>query len=84
MSSESHREILGSPSEKFMFSEVSPDHPLRIDAGLSGLGRQKLSGGFREITHPSTCSGLRIPASLMESFGPLKEMQMWITSGACR
>jgi hypothetical protein len=41
MSSQIPREILGwLGSEKFMLSEVSPDHSLRIDARLSGLRRR--------------------------------------------
>ena len=73
MSSQIPREILGwLGSEKFMLSEVSPDHSLRIDARLSGLDRQEQSSCFHETAHPSRCTGLRVSSSLKKPLSPSK------------
>jgi thioredoxin 2 len=56
------------------FSEVSHDHGSKIQARLSRLGRQELPRGFHYITHSSGCSGMCIPASLKDFFGPVEEM----------
>jgi hypothetical protein len=58
-------------------------HRLRLHAGLSRLGRKKLSRRFDESTHQARRSGPRIPANLKGSFGPLERMRMRITSDAC-